>query len=151
ASAPDCPASTPADPPRTCCCAKDFLSLKHRESETDTPQGPQPGGLSVHPCRHPRESPQALPASVNVSGRVLVAVQHQARAETAMGTDTQAFLHPCPTDTTVLPRVGGCQHPNTPTPQHSNTPTPQHPNTRFPAHAAGPAAGAQSSPACPWH
>src|SRR5262249_32297443 len=56
----------------------------------DTPHGLQPGGFSGRPRSYRRESPQALPAPWDSSGRVLVAVEHQPTGGTDRGTHAQA-------------------------------------------------------------
>src|SRR5258708_23386690 len=49
-----------------------------QRAQTDTLPGLKPHGFSVHPRRHFRESPKALPAPLDVSGRVLIPVQARA-------------------------------------------------------------------------
>src|SRR6516225_1066244 len=63
-------------------------------------------GFSVHPRRHPSESPKGLPGPLNVSGRVLVAVQDQPAGGTDMGTYAQALTNERPTPATLLAGVG---------------------------------------------
>src|SRR5215831_3633084 len=69
-------------------------------------------GFSVHPRRHPRESPKGLPGPLDVPGRVLVAVEHQPTARTDVGAHAQALAHALPTARTVLAGVvcGDCKH-----------------------------------------
>src|SRR5258707_1996941 len=68
----------------------------------DTPHGLQPGGFSVHHPRQRRDSPKALSAPLDVSGRVLIAVQHQSAVCTDMGAHREALLDTLPTAATVL-------------------------------------------------
>jgi len=60
--------------------------------DTDTPPGLKPHGFSVHPRRHPRESPQALSEPEHVLGCVLVAVQDKAAVGANRRAHTQALL-----------------------------------------------------------
>src|SRR5258708_3708857 len=59
-------------------------------------------GFSVHPRRHPRESPKGLPGPLDVPCRVLITVQHQSTGGAAMGAHAEAFRHARPTAATVL-------------------------------------------------
>src|SRR5260221_498972 len=68
----------------------------------DTPHGLKPGGFSVHHPRHRRDSPKALSAPLDVSGRVLIAVQDQSAVRTDMGAHREALLDTLPTAATVL-------------------------------------------------
>jgi hypothetical protein len=43
-------------------------------------------GFSVQRRSYPRDSPKGLPSPLNVSGRVLIAVEHQPTGGTDMGT-----------------------------------------------------------------
>jgi putative transposase len=54
-------------------------------------------GFSVPPRRHPHESPKALPAPLDVLGRVQIAVQDQAAVRTDVGTHRQALVDALPT------------------------------------------------------
>src|SRR5262249_61106869 len=53
----------------------------------DTPQGLEPHGFSLHRRRHPRDSTKALSAPENVSGRVLVSIEHESTGEACVGTN----------------------------------------------------------------
>ena len=65
------------------------------EGLADTPHGLKPDGFSVHRPRQRRDSPKALSAPLDISCRVLVAVQHETAVPTDMRANGQALLYPC--------------------------------------------------------
>jgi hypothetical protein len=72
---------------------------------THTPYGLKPDVFSVHCPSYCRDSPKALPAPLDVSGRVLVAVQDEPAVGADMGADRETLLDPFPAATTVLGRI----------------------------------------------
>src|SRR5262249_8262956 len=78
------PAASAIHPPRVIAVTYLFW-ISTRSS--DTPQGLKPHGFSVHPPSPRRASPKALSEPLDISGRVLVAVQD----ESAGGTDVDAY------------------------------------------------------------
>src|SRR5260370_2153432 len=72
---------------------------------TDTPQGLKPYGFSVHRPSHRRDSPKALSAPLNISGRVLIAVHHQSAVGADMGAHAKALLCALTAAATVLARI----------------------------------------------
>src|SRR5262249_35093560 len=79
-----------------------LLTIDPPGESSDTPHRLKAGRFSVHPGRHPLESPKALPAPLNVSGRVLIAVEHQPTGGADVGAHAQALLDARPAATTVL-------------------------------------------------
>src|SRR5712691_4464617 len=73
--------------------------------ETDTPHGLKPDGFSVHRVRQRQDSPQALSAPVNVSGRILIAVHNQPTVGADVGTHAETLVYAFPTAATVLTGV----------------------------------------------
>ena len=79
------------------------LAMHHATRWTDTRavdvwnaltlRTPLPGDwFSVHPGRHPRESPKALPAPLDVVRRVLVAVHDQPAGGADVGAHAEALV-----------------------------------------------------------
>src|SRR5258708_31902276 len=79
--------------------------LRTAASDTDTPHGLKPDGFSVHCPRQRRDSPQALSAPLNVSGRILIAVHHQPTVGADMGPHAETLVDAFPTAATVLTGV----------------------------------------------
>jgi hypothetical protein len=72
----------------------------------------QAGGFSVHRRSQRHDSPTGLPGpleacGLDVPGRVLIAVEHEAAVCTDRGTHTQALRYAFPTAATILRGIGG--------------------------------------------
>src|SRR5215470_10868214 len=69
---------------------------------SDTPLALKGGGFSVQRPSHRRDSPKALSAPLDVSGRILIPVEDESAVGADMRADGERFLHALPTAATVL-------------------------------------------------
>src|SRR5258706_16218079 len=58
-------------------------------------------GFSVQRPSHRRDSPKGLPGPLDISGRILVAVQHQPTGGTDMGAHRERLIDPLPTECSI--------------------------------------------------
>src|SRR5262249_50734891 len=65
------------------------------------------GRFSLHHGSYRHRSTTGLPGPQNISGRVLIAVEHQPAGGTDMGTPAQALLHARSAATAILAGIGG--------------------------------------------
>ena len=73
---------------------RDFdVWLDGNTGTSDTPPGLKPHGCSVHPRRYPGESPQALPAPLNMLRGVMVPVQACPAGRATLPAHGEAFRY----------------------------------------------------------
>src|SRR5260221_13479596 len=68
----------------------------------DTPPALKGGGFSVHRPSQRQDSPKALSAPLDVSGRVLVAVEYQSAVRADVRAHRERLVDALPTPATVL-------------------------------------------------
>src|SRR5260370_696080 len=90
------PSAVPARPPARPSARRSAVSTP------DTPPGLKPHGFSVHRPHQRRDSPKALSAPLDVSRRVLVAVQNQPAVRTDVGAHRERLVDALPTARTIL-------------------------------------------------